>query len=65
MRTGDLLVFGTAGAYGAAMSSTYNTRPLIPEILVKDEDFAVVRARPSYEDMLALESLPDWFGQEG
>ncbi|MDO8606981.1 MAG: diaminopimelate decarboxylase [Phaeospirillum sp.] len=65
MRAGDLLVFGTAGAYGAAMSSTYNTRPLIPEVLVKDDDFAVVRARPSYEDMLALESLPDWFGHEG
>ena len=64
MRAGDLLVFGTAGAYGAAMSSTYNTRPLIPEVLVKDDAFAVVRARPSYDDMLALESLPDWFDRE-
>jgi diaminopimelate decarboxylase len=62
MRADDLLVFGTAGAYGAAMSSTYNTRPLIPEVLVKGDDFAVVRARPSYEQMRALESLPDWFG---
>ncbi|RAU22812.1 diaminopimelate decarboxylase [Paramagnetospirillum kuznetsovii] len=60
MRSGDLLAFGTAGAYGAAMSSTYNTRPLVPEVLVKDDAYAVVRARPSYEDMLALESLPDW-----
>ncbi len=61
MKAGDLLAFGTAGAYGAAMSSTYNSRPLIPEILVKDDAYAVVRARPSYEDMLALESLPNWF----
>ena len=60
----DLLVFGTAGAYGAAMASTYNTRPLIPEVLVKGDAFAVVRARPSYEDMLALESLPDWFAPD-
>ncbi|OAN52349.1 diaminopimelate decarboxylase [Paramagnetospirillum marisnigri] len=61
MRSGDLLAFGTAGAYGAAMSSTYNTRPLVPEVLVKDEAYAVVRARPSYDEMRALESLPDWF----
>jgi diaminopimelate decarboxylase len=61
MAPGDLLAFCTAGAYGAAMSSTYNSRPLIPEVLVKGHGFAVVRARPTYEDMLALESLPDWF----
>lgn len=56
----DLVVFHTAGAYGAAMSSTYNSRPLVPEVLVNGDRFAVVRARPSYEEMLALESLPDW-----
>lgn len=56
----DLIVFATAGAYGAAMSSTYNSRPLVPEVLVKAEQFAVVRARPTYEDMLASESLPNW-----
>jgi len=56
----DLIVFATAGAYGSAMSSTYNSRPLIPEVLVKDDHFAVVRARPTYEEMLALESLPPW-----
>lgn len=60
VRPGELIAFGTAGAYGAAMSSTYNTRPLVPEVLVKGDDFAVVRARPTYEEMLALESLPDW-----
>ena len=61
MAAGDLLAFGTAGAYGAAMSSTYNTRPLIPEVLVKGAEFKVVRARPTFEQMRALESLPDWF----
>jgi diaminopimelate decarboxylase len=57
---GDLIVFATAGAYGATMSSTYNSRPLVPEVLVKNDHFAVVRARPTYDDMLALESLPRW-----
>ena len=56
----DLLIFRTAGAYGASMSSTYNSRPLIPEVLVKNGDFAVVRARPTYQQMLDAESLPQW-----
>jgi diaminopimelate decarboxylase len=60
---GDLVAIGTAGAYGATMSSTYNSRPLVPEVLVSKEYFAVVRARPTYEDMLALESLPKWLQQ--
>ncbi|MDA8232027.1 MAG: diaminopimelate decarboxylase [Magnetospirillum sp.] len=60
VRPGDLVVFRTAGAYGAAMASTYNSRPLVPEVLVNGDRFAVVRERPTYEDMLALESLPDW-----
>ena len=60
LRSGDLVAFRTAGAYGAAMASTYNSRPLVPEVLVDGGRFAVVRARPSYEEMLALESLPDW-----
>ncbi len=59
---GDLLAFRTAGAYGASMASTYNSRLLVPEVLVKDDQFQVVRARPSYEQMLGLESLPDWLG---
>jgi diaminopimelate decarboxylase len=63
IRDGELLAFGTAGAYGAAMSSTYNTRPLIPEVLVKGGEFAVIRARPSYEQMRSLENLPDWLGE--
>ncbi len=60
LHTGDLLALRTAGAYGATMSSMYNSRLLVPEVLVKGDDFAVVRARPTYEDMLALEILPDW-----
>jgi len=60
VKAGDLLAFRTAGAYGAAMSSTYNTRPLVPEVMVNGRDFALVRARPSYEDMLAQDRLPDW-----
>jgi len=57
---GDLVVFGTAGAYGAAMASTYNSRPLVPEVMVKGDRFAVVRARPTYEEMIAQDRLPDW-----
>lgn len=60
LKAGDLVVFRTAGAYGAAMSSTYNTRPLVPEVLVNGDSFAVVRARPTYEEMRSLESLPEW-----
>ena len=49
----------TAGAYGAAMSSTYNTRLLVPEVLVKGDDFAVVRPRQSYDELIGLDRLPD------
>jgi len=59
---GDLLAFMTAGAYGAAMSSTYNSRLLVPEVLVKGGDHAVVRPRPSYDDLIALDRLPEWLG---
>jgi diaminopimelate decarboxylase len=57
---GDLVAFRTAGAYGAVMSSTYNTRPLVPEVLVSGDRFAVIRQRPSYEAMLAMDAIPDW-----
>ncbi|WP_298372107.1 diaminopimelate decarboxylase [Azospirillum sp.] len=56
----DLVAFLSAGAYGAAMSSTYNTRPLIPEVLVNGDRFAVIRPRPTVEEMLAAERAPDW-----
>ncbi len=57
---GDLLAFRTAGAYGAVQAGQYNTRPLVPEVLVDGDKFAVIRRRPSYEEMLSLESIPDW-----
>jgi diaminopimelate decarboxylase len=60
LEAGDLVVFMTAGAYGAAMASEYNARPLVPEVLVRGADFAVIRARPTYEAMLAAERLPEW-----
>ena len=57
---GDLIAFLSAGAYGAAMSSEYNSRPLVPEVLVRGEDFAVIRPRPTYEEMLAREPMAPW-----
>jgi diaminopimelate decarboxylase len=60
---GDLVAFRTAGAYGAVMASTYNTRPLVPEVLVSGERFDVIRARPSHDEMLALDTVPDWLGR--
>ncbi len=60
MEAGDLLVIHSAGAYGAAQSSQYNTRPLIPEVLVNGYNYQVIRERPSIEDILKTERLPDW-----
>tara|TARA_B100000676_G_C18084647_1_gene853972 strand:- start:2180 stop:3430 length:1251 start_codon:yes stop_codon:yes gene_type:complete len=54
----DLLYLKSAGAYGAVMSSTYNSRPLIPEILVDNVKFTVIRPRPSYDDLLGLDQIP-------
>ncbi len=56
----DLVAVMTAGAYGAVMSSTYNTRRLVPEVLVSGRSYAVVRARPSYDDLIGLDRLPPW-----
>jgi diaminopimelate decarboxylase len=60
LRAGDLVAFMSAGAYGAVMGSEYNSRPLAPEVLVRDTDWAVVRPRPSYEEMMNREVLPEW-----
>jgi diaminopimelate decarboxylase len=60
LQAGDLVAIMSAGAYGAVMASSYNTRPLTPEVLVKDDQFAVVRRRPDYEEILAQESIPNW-----
>ncbi len=57
---GDLIAFRSAGAYGAVMSSEYNSRPLIPEVLVNGDQFAVIRARPSFEEMLGRDTIPEW-----
>ena len=56
----DLIAFRSAGAYGAVMASEYNSRPLIPEVLVHGDQFAVIRGRPTYEDMIARDKLPEW-----
>lgn len=60
LRAGDLVAFMSAGAYGASMSSEYNSRLLVPEVLVKGDRFAVIRPRPTYEDMLAREANAPW-----
>ncbi len=57
---GELIAVMTAGAYGAVQAGAYNSRLLIPEVLVRGGDFAVVRPRPSYEDMIGLDKLPPW-----
>ena len=57
---GDLIAIMSAGAYGAVQSSTYNSRLLVPEVLVKGDAFSVVRPRPSYDDLIGLDRLPDW-----
>jgi len=62
---GDLVAFRSAGAYGAVMASEYNTRPLIPEVMVHEHQFAVIRARPSFEEIINRDMLPPWLeGQD-
>ncbi|HSF95062.1 MAG TPA: diaminopimelate decarboxylase, partial [Thermohalobaculum sp.] len=60
LEAGALVAFRSAGAYGAVMSSEYNARPLVPEVLVTENHFAVVRKRPTYAEMLGRDTLPDW-----
>jgi diaminopimelate decarboxylase len=60
LKAGDLIAVMTAGAYGAVLASQYNSRLLVPEVLVADDRYAVTRPRPSYGNMLAAERLPDW-----
>jgi len=62
---GDLLAICCTGAYSACMASEYNMRRLAPEVLVRGVDFAVVRARTDYADMLARDRLPDWLEPAG
>ncbi|MEM9798059.1 MAG: diaminopimelate decarboxylase [Pseudomonadota bacterium] len=62
--TRDLIAFRSAGAYGAVMASEYNSRPLIPEVLVSGADYAVIRPRPSFEEMIARETIPHWLSND-
>ena len=57
---GDLIATMTAGAYGAVQSGTYNTRPLVPEVLVKDGKWTLVRPRQTYEELIGLDRLASW-----
>jgi len=56
MQAGDLVAIRNAGAYGAVMASSYNTRPLVPEVLVEGQDITVIRRRPGYDEMINLDS---------
>ncbi len=60
VNAGDLVAFRSAGAYGAVMASEYNTRPLIPEILVNEHQFAVIRARPTFDEIINRDTIPSW-----
>jgi diaminopimelate decarboxylase len=63
VEVGDLLAVMTAGAYGATQSSTYNTRPLVPEVLVRGAEAAVVRPRLDIDMLIGLDRLPSWLAQ--
>jgi diaminopimelate decarboxylase len=56
----ELIAFRSAGAYGAVMSSEYNSRPLIPEVLVQGDQFAVIRHRPTFDEMINRDTIPEW-----
>ncbi len=60
LQEGDLVAFRSAGAYGAVMASEYNTRPLVPEVLVEGDHFAVIRARPTFDEMISRDTIPAW-----
>mgnify|MGYP000861751163 FL=1 len=60
LAAGDRVAFRSAGAYGAVMASEYNSRPLVPEVLVRGDHFAVIRRRPTYDEMIARDTIPDW-----
>lgn len=63
LSAGDLVVFHSAGAYGAAQSSQYNTRPLVAEVMVRGDEYRIIRERPTIADILKTERLPDWSEQ--
>ena len=59
-RSGDLLAIMSAGAYGAVQAGTYNTRPLVPEVMVKGDQWSVIRPRLEADALIALDRLPPW-----
>jgi diaminopimelate decarboxylase len=60
MIAGDLIAFRSVGAYGAVMASEYNSRPLVPEVMVKENEFSIIRARPNIEDIIRRDIIPAW-----
>ena len=60
MKEGDLVAFMSAGAYGAVMSNQYNTRPMCAEVLVNGDNVALIRTPPTFEEMIASETVPEW-----
>ena len=60
LKSGDLVAILSAGAYGAVMAGDYNARPRIPEVLVRGEEWGIVRPRESYADLIAKDRIPDW-----
>lgn len=64
LQAGDLVALMTAGAYGATMASTYNSRPLVPEVLVKGDEWAVVRPRQTYDELLGQDRIAPWLEEK-
>ncbi len=60
VEAGELVAFRSAGAYGAVMASEYNTRPLVPEVLAKGDQFAVIRRRPDFDEIINRDTIPPW-----
>ena len=60
LAAGDLIAFRSSGAYGAVMASEYNTRPLVPEIMVNEDQFSVIRARPTFDEIINRDIIPPW-----
>ena len=64
LEDGELLAIRSAGAYGAVMSSTYNSRLLIPEVMVNGDQYAVIRPRPGYDTLIDMDTVPDWIAAD-
>ncbi|WP_281825830.1 diaminopimelate decarboxylase [Jannaschia rubra] len=63
LAAGDLIALRSAGAYGAVMASEYNSRPLVPEVLVQGDRYAVIRARPTLDEMISRDTIPQWLSE--